>query len=500
MIAEATRPELRAYRIVLAAIFAGSLAVGWIILPGQNERVAMLERDGHSREALTILEKLFGSGDRRYNTLLQMQELYEQQGNIPKARQFLEDMVAERPRDPALRRRLARFYRDTHDQPAYIAALRDQINVRYSEQACRELVGVLRLKGAYTEEQLALQTCRQKGYRRPDDLSRLADLSAANGETTQAATVLRSIDDLLRLNSSRQRYQLLTLLLELDQPKEAERRCLRWIKSSKDDDLAVGLIEILARSKYPDSAIEVAKDAGVQGDSISLTVAERLVEKSQTIPARLYLRGWLEKSKANDEPTLLRFIDAALTVADAETALAGARKLGLDKLPNGVRGRLARDLDIAGLGAQSADVRALPGSALPAAGEADDLEPAATTDPSPAAAVAADRERISVEPIHGKPVTRGQARDAASKDALESWRKSLISKMSDDAQKRMQASLFGPPAPQPLAERGRGARFKLFKKTSKVLQSARQNRLLKSRRTQHKVQGNKDPGKNTIKH
>lgn len=479
MIADVATTGLRSYRIVLAAIFLSSLAVGWLILPGENERVAMLERDGHSHEALSILEKLFSSGDRRYNTLMQMQQLYEQEGNIPKARQFLESMAAERPRDPVLRRRLARFYRDTHDQAAYIAALNSQISLRYSEQACRELVSVLRLKGAFNEEQSALQTCRQKGYRRPEDLSRLASLLNAAGDAGQAATILRSIDDLRRLTEAADRYQLLSLLLDLDQPKEAERRCLRWIKASKDDALAVSLIEILARSKYPDSAIEVAKDAGEPGDSISLTVAERLIEQSQLNPARLYLRGWLDKTQSKDQTTLIRFIDAARSVADPQTAFAAVKKFGFDALPAEMRLRLSDDLEKGGFAAEAqqlaASVPATPAAPLPSGiYPADDQEP-----PSPVVLPS------EVGPVTVEAAPNGGGRHARTlaRDPLDVWRRSLVSKMTEDAARRLQASQFGPPVPPGLERAGS---LKLFKKTSRVLLRAKRNRLLKSRRPQHR--------------
>lgn len=493
MIAEATTSGLRAYRIVLTSIFLGSLAVGYFILPGQNERVAMLERDGHSREALTILEDLHSAGDRRYNTLLQMQELYEQQGNLAKARQFLEEMVAERPRDAQLRKKLAKFYRDTHDEAAYIEALQKQIELRYSEPACRELVGALRLKGEYSAEQAALQMCRQKGYRRPDDLSRLADLYAAGGDATQAAVLLRSIDDLRRLNSTRERFQLLTLLVDLDQPKEAERRCLKWIRSTKDDGLAVGLIEILARSKYPDSAIEIAKDAGAPGDSISLTVAERLLERSQAGPARLYLRGWLDNATATDEATLLRFVDAALTAGDASTALAGARRLGLVRLPPGLGHRLAADLAIAGETANASEVAAAIGELTPqSTGPLGPVAPQTSQEPA-RAVLPADQGPVLIDPLTGT-AKGSKGKDAALRDPLDGWRKSLFSKMSDDAVRRLQASTFGPPAPESLSGRGRGSSLKLFRKTSRVLQRASKNKLLKSRRAQHKER-NRSQGK-----
>jgi hypothetical protein len=503
------------HRLILGAIFAGAIAAGWVMLPGQNERVAMLERDGHSREALTILESQYDAGDRRYGTLYQMQALYESEGNVAKARDVLQTMAGQRPRDAGLKRRLAQFYKATQDEAAYHDALRAQIELRYSETACRDLIAALRLKGDYTAEQAALQRCRQKGYRRAEDLSRLAELVAVDGDAAQAAALLRSIDDLKRLRTSQERYQLLTLLLEQDQPKEAERRALRWIRSSKDDQLAVGLIDILARSKFPASAIEVAKDAGEPGDPISLTVAERLIEQAQAGPARLYLNGWLDKSKIGDISTALRFVEAALAVQDPAAAMEGARKFGLDRLPAPVLAVLASALDRRGMSTDASAVR-----------DASARRPEGGVSTPPAAAVAAaEPSEPGTEPP--APVAKSAwtnlekpaLRRTALPDPLEPWRKSLLTKMTDDAQRRVQSRTFGPPSPAVAAPhrtrhtssfaRGRGARTdnkvsgaKLLKKTEKVLQRTKINRDLKLKRRplkdRGKPQGSKTEGQ-TVK-
>ncbi len=483
------------HRLILGAIFAGAIAAGWVMLPGQNERVAMLERDGHSREALAILESQFEAGDRRYSTLYQMQALYESEGNVAKARDVLQTMAGQRPRDAGLKRKLAQFYKATQDDAAYHDALRAQIELRYSEQACRDLIAALRLQGDYAAEQAALQRCRQKGYRRAEDLSRLAELVAVDGDAVQATTLLRSIDDLKRLRTSQERYQFLTLLLEQDQPKEAERRALRWIRSAKDDQLAVGMIDILARSKFPASAIEVAKDAGEPGDPISLTVAERLIEQAQLGPARLYLNGWLDKSQIGDVSTALRFVDAALAVQDAAAALEGARKFGLDRMPAPVLAALAAALDSGGMTADASDVR----GAMARRPEAGVPGPLPATAPL---ADTADPSRLPPAPA-AKAAWAGLEKPAARRtvlpDPLEPWRKSLLTKMTDDALRRVQARTFGPPSPAVAAPRrarqassyarGRGPRVetkissaKLLKKTEKVLQRTKINRDLKLKR------------------
>ena len=487
---------LAPHRIVMAVIFGGALLAGIAILPGANERVAMLERDGHSREALAILEAEYASGDRRYRTLYQMQALYESEGNVEKARQLLEAMAAENPRDASVRNRLVQFYRTAQDQPAYIAALKTLIDLKYSEGACRELIARERTAGDYKAEQSVLQQCRQRGYRRTDDLARLAELAATDGDTAQAAAILRSIDDIKRLKTARERYQLLILLLEQDQPKEAERRAVRWIRASKDDSLAVGLIDTLAHSKFPDSAMEVAKDAGAPGDSISLTVAERLIERSQMVPAQLYLNGWLEKAKSIQEPVAIRFIEAALAAGDPATGLKGARKFGLGRINEALLTRLAGDLSNAGFQSDAEQVSKVAGfsPAVPRSGGGNGA-------PVPGAGPAPETAAKPGEGA-GAGAGGGQRRTVpvaapTQQDPLETWRRSLWSKMSDDALRRGQALGLAPPQPTVTIEsfgasRGRG-RFEArtearpsdsawpLKKTNRVLQRTKRIKSLHHR-------------------
>ena len=483
--------------VLMGAVYAGAMAAGWAMLPGNNERVAMLERDGHSREALEILEQQFAGGDRSYRTLYQMQALYESEGNSRKSGELLEMMSKDRPRDAGLARRLAQFYKQSQDEAGYVRALQSQINIRYSELACRELAARLRLMGDFSAEQSALQGCRQKGYRRPDDLARLAELAANDGDIAQSAGLLRSIDDLKRLNTAQERYLLLSMLLEQEQPKEAERRALRWIRASKDDtQFAVGLIDILARSKFAASAIEVAKDAGAPGDAVSLTVAERLIEQTQFGAARLYLRGWLERANLNDDETALRFVEAGLVSDDAATAFKGAQKFGFERLPPEMLLRLAAALDTAGLIGDAAEVRTVA-NRLPGIVPGDPV-------PSPASLVT-----IEQQPEHGSddrtPANAAQStsKPGAVRDPLDGWRRILASKMSDDAQHRMQALVVGPPRPHTMTHhfhlgrsrdtrlelRSAGSRF--LKKTSRVLQRAKKNRVLKAIRKPAKDQAAK---------
>ena len=466
------------HRILMAVIFGGALLAGFAILPGANERVAMLERDGHGREALAILEHEYASGDRRYRTLYQMQALYESEGNVSKARELLEAMAAANPRDASIRGRLVVFYKNAQDETAYIRALKEQIDLKYSEGACRELIATERSAGDFAKEQMALQQCRQRGYRRPDDLSRLAELVAAGGDSPQAVAILRSIDDLKRLKTVRERYRLLSLLLEQDQPKEAERRAVRWIRGSKDDGLAIGLIDTLARSKFPASAMEVAKDVGAPGDSVSLTVAERLIERSQMVPAQLYLKGWLDRAQLVQESVAARFVEASLSAGDPATAAKGARKFGLERLNAPLLERLAADLSNAGFFSEAEEMQKAAGAPPPPKAAGSDGGANSTSGTGPNGA--------QVKPTDGAGPRRVIPAALATQDPLEPWRRSLWTKLSDDAFRRGQALGLAPPfpgtTPEPIgpgrghgraetkSEQRPGNSAKLLKKTTRVLQ------------------------------
>jgi hypothetical protein len=490
MIADLMQQPARPDRLIMATVFACAIAAGWAMLPGENERVAMLERDGHSREALTILEDQLTAGDKRYRNLHQLLGLYENEGNIEKARSILQAMIAERPRDPRLKRRAALFYKNTNNDAEYIKAMQDLIELRYSESACKELIGRLRFKGESQAEQTTLQRCRQKGYRRADDLSRLAEFLAADGDAVQAAGLLKSIDDLKRLKEVRERFQLLSLLADLDQPKEAERRALRWIRANREDDTAVSLIDHLARGKYPESALEVAKDAGIPGDSISLTVADRMIEKSQNGIALLYLRGWLDRAKTVDADTVIRFVDASLSVGDPRLAVQGARQFGFILLPQRSLEKLAEGLDGVQAAGEAAEVRAA------IAGVAHVLPAAAAPEARPDANGLPVSTAPAPEQTTGDPSQR--VRSVLLVDPLDSWRRSLYQNMTSDAQRRASALFVGPRAPVPVHTRLHAGRHfasrpharvesqnlnsKVFKKTSRVLQRTKKLSALKAKR------------------
>lgn len=406
---------LRPHALIMWLIFAGALAVGYNVLPGTNERIAALERDGKNQEALQVLEQLFRQGDRSQRTLFQLQKLYEHFGDLDRARQTLEMLAKQRPKDVAVQRQLAQFYKFTQNEVGYIDTLGRQLANRYSEPVCRELIGIHRQNGDYPAEQKMLQDCRQRGYRRPDDIIRLAYLMAADGDLQHASALLRSVDDRRRLKVDRDRVMFFTALLEAGQAEEAQRRALRWLKGSRDDALVLLLIDNLAKENRHDLAIDLARNVGVQGDSVSLAVAELMLDRNEVTAARVYLKGWLDAAKLRDGDVAQRFVAAALDAEDPEIAFQGAEAYGLQRLSQGELVALAEALSAIGQVPQFQQVR-------------DALDPETLKgNPLLAAAVAIDR---------GAPEPARQLLSQVQVDGLDEWRLALWAKLMETAARR----------------------------------------------------------------
>lgn len=421
------RRMARSHTVIMMVVFLGALGVGYLLLPGANERIAMLERDGHHQQARAMLERSFLAGDRSQRTLFQLQRMHEQSGDIAKAGQLLEMLAEQRPRDANIQRRLSQFYRQTQNEAGLLKSLELQLTARYSEPVCKQLIGLYRSSGDFANEQRLIETCRQKGYRRSDDLIRLAYLIAADGRLPEATTLLRSVDDRRRLRQDRDRRLFFASLIENNQSEEAQRRALRWLKGSKDTAFALELIDGLVEDKKHDLAVNLAREVGMPGDAVSLTVAELLLDRTQDTAARAYLRGWFEAARLTDPSVAHRFIAAALDADDPELAYLGAARFGLRKLGQGELVTLAEALSASNKSKLFQEVRQL-------------IEAQSIVE-NPLLAAAIEVERGANEPARAL-LSRVQV------DSLDEWRLALWSRLMETTSRRTVAL---PPPPRPPA-------------------------------------------------
>ncbi len=451
----ARRRLVRPHTVIMMVVFLGALVVGYLLLPGANERIAMLEQDGHNQQAMAMLERRFAAGDRSQRTLFQLQRLYEQAGDITRAGQLLEMLAELRPRDANIQRRLGQFYKQTQNEAKYLKALEQQLLVRYSEPVCKQLIGLYRSGGEFANEQRWLETCRQKGYRRSDDLIRLAYLIAADGKLAEATSLLRSVDDRRRLRQVSDRRLFFAALIENDQSEEAQRRALRWLKGSKDTAFALELIDGLVEDKKHDLAVNLAREVGTPGDAVSLTVAELLLDRTQDVAARAYLRGWFEVARLTEPGVTLRFIAAALDADDAELAYQGAVKFGLNRLGQSELVALAEALSASNKSNLFQEVRKL-------------LDPQTLVE-NPLLAAAIEVERGANEPARAL-LSRVQV------DNLDEWRLALWARLMETTSRR---AVTLPPPPRPQAAETAAANAQ---RTLRRLKEARDKRAQRRQR------------------
>jgi hypothetical protein len=330
-----------AYNIVLALLFAGALVVGWAVLPGEDERIEALERDGQTSRALALLEARFARGDRRQRTLATLKRFYEYYGDNAKTLPVLELLIEQRPRDMFLYRQLVQLYRQAEDEPGQIRALKAQLGIRYSEPVCQRLIGLLRLSSAFEEERTALAECRANGYRRQEDLERLAFLYAADGDLAATAQILTAVDDRRWLRGSRERLMLFEALLTTKSPADAMRRGIRWYRGQPNPDFALEMIAKLIAAERSDLGLQMANELGKPGDPVLLAAAEILVDQVQYRPAQLFLTGWLAQARNISLETAARFVAAAVDAEAPALALQGAETFGMARF---------RPEDLVGLG------------------------------------------------------------------------------------------------------------------------------------------------------
>ena len=347
-----------AYTLVLAMIFAGSLVVAWAVLPGEDERIEALERDGQTSRAFALLEARFNRGDRRQRTLVNLRRFYDYYGNAGKSREVLELLAALRPRDLYVQRQLAQLYRLNQDMPGQIRALQAQLAIRYAEPICQRLIGLLHLTNDFAAEQATLIDCHNNGYRRPEGLERLASLYAADGKLDQTAQILAAVDDRRWLRGSHERLMLFDALMSTNRPQDALRRGVRWYKGQPDQDLALEMISRLVAAGRNDFGLQMARQVGTAGDPVTLAAGEILVDQVQFEAARAFLAGWLAQAREMSTETAIRFVAAAVDADDPLLAMRGAEQHGLARFQSSDLVPLAEGLIAAGRVAEFDKVRA----------------------------------------------------------------------------------------------------------------------------------------------
>ena len=322
--------------LFLAVVALGALIAAVKLAPGDLERLAMLERDGRHEQAMDELQQLYAEGNRGPQLMLRLFNLKIRFGRVDDARQILEEYARLRPNDIEAHIGLIRFYQTNQLEEPYATALRALYERTRSRELLGELLGFYRINGRFRDEEDVLERTAAANRAGPAEFERLGLLAAARGDLQRAARALRRADGRADEPSRPARLGLFRVLVEMKELDEAHQRCLAWLRTWRDQELAVELMETFSQAGRTDLALDIGARFGGPGNDVTLVSAELLNEQGRTGEVIQKLREYQSAGLPEDRDRAQRFISVSAAAGGAEMALRAARLIGLRKLEGGV--------------------------------------------------------------------------------------------------------------------------------------------------------------------
>ncbi len=208
------------FAILGLAVGAGLSAL--VLMPGELERVTMLERDGEIEAAARLANALYDRGDRRNALLGRVFELNHAVGNAARADRALREYLAGSPTSARTLRKAAEFFELEQDIDGAIAAWNQLLKLVPTEAVVDKLARLYRLHGRFDDERQLL--IAHRGRLDGELLTRLGGLLGQKGEVLEAIAALRLADDTQPQQFELYGGLLFDLLMRAGAAGEAARR------------------------------------------------------------------------------------------------------------------------------------------------------------------------------------------------------------------------------------------------------------------------------------
>jgi tetratricopeptide (TPR) repeat protein len=304
--------------LFLIASFAVLILIAtYLLLPGADERVAMLIREGQHAEAIAQLERQLTAGDKRPTTLALLARAYRASGKFDRAIELMEKYITLRPDDPEAFATLGRLYTVQERPEAAMAALARLVALAPTQGNISRLAGLYRIHGRFDDEIALLERMRGRADLSVDDLLRMGEFLSAKGETASATAALVSADAKLPSDQERGRVLLFDLLVSAGRPHEAAERARNWLIAWRKPWIAVRLVRNLARTSPGPDLDRLAEVAVRLHPETTFYLAKAIAEDGAKSSAERLLRGWLSARPAPSVDDLAGFLAAARAIGDS---------------------------------------------------------------------------------------------------------------------------------------------------------------------------------------
>lgn len=246
----------RPLSLLIAFAAAVGLSAAVILLPGDLERIAMLERDGETEAAAALANRLYEAGDRRSPLLARVFELNHAIGKPRRADEALRLYLAGTPNHRRTLVKAVEFFELEQDLAGTFTVLANLVRVAPASATVDKLARLYRLHGHFEDEERLLLAHRP--LLGAELTARLGALLAQSGRKTEALRVLRAADDAFPEDHELFATLLFDLLIRERAVDEAARRAVRWLTRDPNGQRRVPMVVALVEAGAGAAARTVA--------------------------------------------------------------------------------------------------------------------------------------------------------------------------------------------------------------------------------------------------
>jgi hypothetical protein len=278
---------MRAHRVAVGMFAAVALAAGYLLLPSQDEALALLQRQGDDVATHAKLQNMYAAGDRRRWVIVQLALAKGRIGQAAAGSDLLDGYLAQvETIDARTLGELTELARRGNRRSTWVRAQHRLMRIAPTRDGVQKLLGQYRLLSDAAGELAVLENARLQPYFGTYDLERLASLLTAAGRSTEAIALLTRAESAPNNRWTVGRLLLFSLLIERGDFAEAQGRALKWIKQLDADWIAVELVRRAVTVAPDDFAQAFTEEAIKARPSMQMSIAAMLLNEGKRELAR----------------------------------------------------------------------------------------------------------------------------------------------------------------------------------------------------------------------